>query len=101
MRGNVVYNRYIPSADGGFTRVRVAAPPQTEASVVPACTQEHICAPPPSPAGAGRGMLSRLLPAGLDAEDLLILAILLLLVLEGDEEDMLPILLAAAAFLLF
>ena len=100
MRGNVVYNRYIPSADGGFTRVQVAEP-QTEMSAIPACTQERACAPPPAAAGAGQGILHRLLPAGLDAEDLLILAILLLLVLEGEEEDMLPILLAAAAFLLF
>lgn len=99
MRGNVVYNRYIPSADGGFTRVQVAEP-QTEMPAVPACTQERACAPPAT-AGAGQGILHRLLPAGLDAEDLLILAILLLLVLEGEEEDMLPILLAAAAFLLF
>lgn len=47
------------------------------------------------------GLLERLLPAGLDTGDLLVLAVVLLLLIDGEEDDKTPILFLLAAFFLF
>ena len=105
MRGNYVYNRYIPDADGSFRRMRVeeraAAPPIT--AVQPQETASAPCPPPREPQPACREVghpLRGLLPAGIDTGDLLILVILLLLLIDGDEDDTLSVLLTFAAFIL-
>lgn len=96
-----MYNRYVPAEDGGYVRQSVPdeeptyppePPPQEPVSHIP-------CEEPPK-----KGLLSRLkhlLPQGLDTGDLLVLIVVLLLLLEQDEdnEDLLPILITAAAFL--
>lgn len=106
MRGNYVYNRYIPDADGSFRRMRVeeraAAPPITVAPPQEAASPP--CPPPcenQQPACREVGHpLRGLLPAGMDTGDLLILVILLLLLIDGDEDDTLSVLLTFAAFIL-
>lgn len=95
---HIVYNRYIPAADGGHICQRIAEVQPREASSRPAGTQPS----PQQPCGDSRpGLLQRLLPRGLEADDLLILLILLLLLLDcGDDDDSLTALLAVAAFLI-
>lgn len=105
MRGDYVYNRYIPDADGRFQRTVVEKPYPTP---VPEPPQE--CLPPqppmprpPQPPGCAEkdgGFLRKLLPQGFDTGDLLILLILLLLLIDGDEDDTVSVLLTFAAFLL-
>ena len=94
-----MYNRYIPTADGGYrcqpVRPQQAPPPPAE----PRPDQAPPCRPEPHTRPGG--LLRRLLPQGLEADDLLILLILLLLVLDGEgEDDTLTALLAVAAFLM-
>lgn len=78
-----MYNRYIPSAEGGYIR-------QTVGTAEPE-RPERNC-PPPRRAGPFR------LPAlGLEPDDLLMLALLFLLLREEDPQIAI---LAAAAYLL-
>ena len=100
MRGDFVYNRYIPQPDGTYLRVDVQ-PQQTTAAPEP--QPAAPCAQPLPPAPCARpegGFLSRLLPRGADTGDLLVIAILLLLLVDSDADDPLPVLLALAAFIL-
>ena len=90
MRGDFVYNRYIPQPDGRYLRMDVQPPQETPA-------QPMQSAPP---CNAGGGFLSRLLPRGTDTGDLLVIAILLLLLVDSDADDPLPVLLTLAAFIL-
>lgn len=78
-----MYNRYIPSAEGGYIRQTVG--PATPERPVRACPQS-----------SGSGTL-RLPALGLEPDDLLILALLFLLL---REEDPKIAVLAAAAYLL-
>lgn len=78
-----MYNRYIPSADGGYIR-------QTVGSAAP----EKPARPCPQASRSGPLQLSIL---GLEPDDLLILGLLLLLL---REEDPKVAVLAAAAYLL-
>lgn len=105
MRGDYVYNRYIPGADGRFQRTVVEKPCPPPAPEPPA-----ECAPPQPPTpkppmqasctGKNGSFLQSLLPQGFDTGDLLILLILLLLLIDGDEDDTVSVLLTFAAFLL-
>ena len=100
MRGDFVYNRYIPQPDGSYLRMDVQPPPKVSAQTQPS---EPSCAPPlpaAPPCSAGGGFLSRILPRGADTGDLLVIAILLLLLVDGDADDPLPVLLTLAAFIL-
>lgn len=105
MRGDYVYHRYIPNADGSYRReiVDASAPPAPPPAptVIP---PDADCGAftPPKPPGADRmeHCLKRLLPKSMDTGDLLILLILLLLLVDGDEDDALSVLLTFAAFLL-
>ena len=98
MRGDFVYNRYIPQPDGTYLRMDVQ-PQQTTAA--PQSTQAPPCAPPAPPCEQpGGGFLSRLLPRGTDTGDLLVIAILLLLLVDSDTDDPLPVILTLAAFIL-
>ena len=98
MRGDFVYNRYIPQPDGRYLRMDVQ-PPQ-DAPAQPS-TQAPPCAPPAHPCEPPRGgFSSRLLPRGRDTGDLLVIAILLLLLVDSDADDPLPVLLTLAAFIL-
>lgn len=90
-----MYNRYIPSGDGSYICQPVAElPPLDHGSTAPA----------PRTASASQsscGGLRRLLPANLEADDLLILLILLLLLLDREDGvDSTTALVAAAAFLI-
>ena len=100
-----MYNRYIPSADGSYVCQRIGdlpnsarhqaqhCPPREESPrQLPDCG--HTEPPPKKP-----GLLSRLLPKGLEADDLIILLILVLLLMDsGDDDDSLTVLLAVIAF---
>ena len=97
-----MYNRYVPQADGSYTRNRMpdasnqrrpSPPPRPK----PQPEKEHC--PPPEPecprrekphhkenTGLGGGFLRQLLPADFDTGDLIV--VLLLLLMAGDcEED--------------
>ena len=100
MRGDFVYNRYIPQPDGRYLRMDVQPPQETPVQPI---QSEPSCAPPPPaapPCNAGGGFLSRLLPRGTDTGDLLVIAILLLLLVDSEADDPLPVLLTLAAFIL-
>ena len=100
MRGDFVYNRYIPQPDGTYLRMDVQ-PQQTTATPEP--QPAAPCAQPLPPAPCARpegGFLSRLLPRGADTGDLLVIAILLLLLVDSDTDDPLPVILTLAAFIL-
>lgn len=78
-----MYNRYIPSAEGGYIRQTVGtAEPERP---VQSCPRSRQASP------------FRLAPLGLEPDDLLILALLFLLL---REEDPKIAVLAAAAYLL-
>ena len=95
-----MYNRYIPGTNGVYERRTVHEPqPQrrqvqsentcvTEPSV-PIC-QETSVKPCPK---------KSFLPQGIDIGDLLLLCIVLLLMVDSDEDDILPLLITAVAFL--
>ena len=90
-----MYNRYVPTPDGGYVCQPVGDFPQSEPRR-PA--PEPACGPARQP---GRSLLKRLLPKGLEADDLLILLILLLLLLDcSEDDDAMTALLAVAAFLI-
>ena len=100
MRGDFVYNRYIPQPYGTYLRMDVQ-PQQTTAAPEP--QPAAPCAQPLPPAPCARpegGFLSRLLPRGADTGDLLVIAILLLLLVDSDTDDPLPVILTLAAFIL-
>ena len=104
----MMYNRYVPQADGSYRRSRMEEPrpkpPQPKPQPCepqpceprppqpPSC--EPVCAPPPPPCREERShqnqpigsFLRQLLPSNFDTADLII--VLLLLLLAGDcEED--------------
>lgn len=112
-----MYNRYIPSANGSYVCHRVedepfAPPPrQPEAPPPPppepppweGSPREGPPGPPPceEPPPHKESFLRRLLPRGIDLDDLLILLILLLLIMDSDEgDDSLTVLLTIGAFLI-
>lgn len=101
MRGDCVYNRYIPGTDGTFQRMTVV-PPEPPLPPPPPDAPCDLLPPQPAAPCAGKGghPLRGLLPKGLDTGDLLILVILLLLLIDGDEDDTLSVLLTFAAFIL-
>lgn len=97
MRGDCVYNRYIPGTDGTFQRMTVTTCTPPEAPEKP-CAAERQSSEPCGEAGARP--LRALLPKGMDTGDLLLLVIVLLLLIDGEEDDTLSILLTLAAFIL-
>ena len=75
-----MYNRYIPTEDGGFRRQVLPEASKSPAPPPPA--------PPPGPPGPPRppekpesipGFFDDLLPKGLDTEDLIVILLLLLM----------------------
>lgn len=68
-------------------------------SPIPEKVEPHVCNRTNAPTHDGG--LRRLIPAGLDPGDLLLLCIILLLMIESDEDDALSLLITAVAFLLF
>ena len=92
-----MYIRYIPGADGSYQCHPVVEPfqePSPPAEPEPCPAQE---APPPCPA---REQKQQQTLFGLDQGDLLLLAVIWLLLLDAEENEVLPLLLTAAAFLL-
>lgn len=88
-----MYNRYIPSADGTYTRkvVSSASKPQSKPEPpAPPCAKE-----PPRPQPIPKSLLPQL-----DAGDLLVLLILVLVLTEGEDTDPLSLLITLAAFFL-
>ena len=86
----MIYNRYIPGADGRYEHHRVVPCPTSE----PERPQE-LCAH--APASPGLPKLPFRLP---EAGDLLVLLVLLLILTDGEETDSLTTLVTLAAFLL-
>lgn len=94
-----MYNRYIPQHDGSYRRSRIPepAPPPPKPPEMPPCPPPVQPPPyrpqPPRPQPRPRkassesagGFLKNLLPLNLDAEDLLV--IVLLLLMSGDCRD--------------
>lgn len=95
-----MYNRYIPGADGSY-QCQIVPEPVREAphAPEPACppAQEAPCPEPAAPCRTGRKQQQTLF--GMDLGDLLLLAVIGLLLLDAEEEETLPLLLTAAAFL--
>lgn len=77
-----MYNRYIPQKDGGYQKRPMPEPAPPPRPVPPPA---HVSPPPPSqkpPFGIG-SFLRQLLPGEFDAEDLLV--VILLLLITGNE----------------
>lgn len=111
-----MYNRYIPTSDGGFQRLIVdqaacpkpqapqpcreepekpCPPPKQEPVCIPARQAEtRECCEKPRPS-----LLQNFSLRKLDTGDILVLLILLLLLVDGDEEELPCALLTIAAFL--
>lgn len=92
-----MYNRYIPGANGTYQRHTVAERPRPSPDAVEKPPEADAC--PPTERRENDCGPRRWLPAGLDTGDLLLLCIVILLMIDSDEEDILPVLITAAAFL--
>jgi len=93
-----MYNRYIPGTGGVYERRIVEEPKRTAPCPVPKeePLPEPIRPEPPQPSCCRSAPVQ-----GLDPGDLLVLAVILLMMLDSDgEEDLTPVLITAAAFLL-
>lgn len=93
-----MYNRYIPGTNGVYERRTVHEPRQTadNCSLAPSQEEPHeqaACVKPVQPRRSSHGGLS------LDTGDLLLLCIVLLLMIDSDGDDILPLMITAAAFL--
>lgn len=93
-----MYNRYIPGSNGVYERRTVHEhQPKQEPCSLPASAEppeEQPCCPSSvQTKRKGFGGLS------LDTGDLLLLCIVLLLMIDSDGDDLLPLLITAAAFL--
>lgn len=103
-----LYNRYIPQSDGSYQRRSM---PERSGRPVPTPAEPPQPQPPPEPApvcgncphrpkrpseprkhSEGMGFFRSLLPLNLDAEDLLIVVLLLLMSGEGQHDRNLPLL---------
>ena len=84
----MIYNRYIPGADGRYEHHRVVPCPAAEPE-----QSKELCAQAPT----GLPRLPFRLP---DTGDLLVLLVLLLILTDGEETDSLTTLITLAAFLL-
>lgn len=92
-----MYNRYIPNSSGIYQRRTVEEPkpePRQETDVCPQAQQECCEIPKETKRRPPQSAQS-----GFDLGDLLLLCILLLLVLDAEQEDLTPLLLAAAVLL--
>ena len=85
----MTYNRYVPGADGAYRRETIVQPGSRFET-----PENTVLRSEPQ-----RGMRLPTLQS-LEAEDLLVLAVLILLLLSGDESDRLTTLITIAAFLL-
>ena len=85
----MIYNRYIPGADGRYEHHRVVPCPSPEQPQQELCTES-----PAAPCLPGPQLR---LP---DTGDLLVLLVLLLILTDGEETDSLTTLVTLAAFLL-
>ena len=86
-----MYNRYIPTSDGGYKKHSIPdlpppPPPGPPKPPGPPPPPPGPPKPPRPPEGGNIGhFLGNLLPAGLDTEDLIV--VLLLLLMSGDCSD--------------
>lgn len=93
-----MYNRYIPGNNGIYERRTVHEPQRRQELPVKECTvedQQPCCQETPAKPCPKKSFL----PQGIDTGDLLLLCIVLLLMMDSDEDDMLPLLITAVAFL--
>lgn len=108
-----MYNRYIPSTDGGYICQRIEEHPRGNHQKPPALQAQDVPQHPhknqlkistDSAPSKESGFLRNLLKKDIELDDILILLILLLLLLDRDEgeegNDTLTALLTAAAFLI-
>ena len=85
-----MYNRYVPGYDGSYRRQTVQEP---EKYVKPELPEELPCEEKPKP--------KKQCPCrNTDIGDLLLMCIVALLLIDSEEEDSVPFLIMAAAFLL-
>lgn len=111
-----MYNRYIPTSDGGFQRLIVdqavcPKPPEPQAcrkepaNVCQSAKQEPACLPVQTAEHRDSwekqkfSILQNFSLRQLDTGDILVILILLLLLVDGDEEELPCALLTIAAFL--
>lgn len=90
-----MYNRYVPGHDGVYSRQTVAEPEK------PCSVQENtytVCKEKPEIAQQHRRPFQNR-SEGLDLGDLLLLCIVILLLIDCEEEDSIPLMIMAAAFL--
>ncbi len=111
-----MYNRYVPTQEGGYRRQPMEEPERSPCPPPPQdCPEQQLCqescqrecqqecpqeSQPACPQTCPRQKQQQPLLGGLDLGDLLLLCVILLIVLESDGQDRLPLLIAAAAFLL-
>lgn len=105
-----MYNRYTPKQDGTFQRDRLpdsrkpAKPdgqrPAPQVSASPPCPPPRPEQPPQAGCGSAANFLSGLLPANMDAGDLLMILILLLLLSDGSDNAPSALLTIALFFLM-
>lgn len=92
-----MYNRYIPGNNGVYQRQVVE-----DSHPEPPCpAPPEPCESPSEPRSPSPGCQSQNFLAGLDLGDVLLLCVILLLLLDADQDDMLSLLITAAAFILF
>lgn len=113
-----MYNRYVRNEDGVYVKTIVEDPVINRPFIEPVIQDvryEPVPEPKPEPEihapfirqenryekrGGLKSMLGRLMPAGMDTGDLLLILMLILILLDSEEDEMV-ILIAIAMFLLF
>ena len=100
-----MYNRYIPTPDGGYRKTVMDAEPQSTPEIgtpTGAAEADPICgAAAPAASGDCLPCAPGLRLPKLETRDWLVLLILLLLLTDGEGADLPSILVAAAVFLFF
>jgi len=93
-----MYNRYIPDANGIYSRQSIPEPRKQPEKPAPApCQSEPV--PEPKQPICSAAVSKAAKPSGFDTGDLLLLCIILLLLIDSEEDDIMTILITAAAFL--
>lgn len=92
-----MYNRYVPGHNGIYEKVIVPDHKHDAHDETIRCTEETTCDKPEIAKQQRRPEQPR--QSGLDLGDLLLLCIMILLLIDSDGDDMFPLLIMAAAFL--
>lgn len=87
----MMYNRYIPGSNGTYYRQQVTMPEQKK----PHSNEDEEISFQPNPRNVTCPQGSK----GLDLGDILLLCVIAILFIDSDEEDRIPLIIAAAAYL--